>query len=65
MENVDCQLQVLENQDPILEITIDDVEDDILNNQIGIEGEIVTLNMQKFTKECECAYKILPSWWQV
>ena len=39
MVNVENNIEILENQDSIHEVRITDIEEDILNNQMNIEGE--------------------------
>ena len=39
MDNVENNIEILENQDSIHEVRTTDIEEDILNNQMNIEGE--------------------------
>ena len=39
VENLEDQIAILENEDPILDIRISDVEDDITSNQNSTEGK--------------------------
>ena len=55
---LESNIDILENQDSILELRIDDVEEDVNNSQVEIEGwcqVFVTITLVSFDLKQRCA----------